>query len=197
MFNPQDFYFKKAKKKWYKARSIFKLEEIDKKFKIFSKKEKLNILDIGCAPGSWVQYLDKITAPKSKIIWLDLKTTQLNLKKTHCYVQDATHIEKVKNILKSHNINKLDIITSDMAPNTIWFKDIDSIRSLELIKSTIPLYNTFLRENWKFVIKIFMGPWFDQFIFELKQKYWWKKIKTFKPDSVRKISKEIYIIKTN
>lgn len=195
MFDPQDFYFKKAKKEWYKARSIFKLEEIDKKFKLFHKKEKLNILDIGCAPGSWVQYLDKITASKSKIIWLDLKATQLNLKKTHCYVQDATDIEKVKNILKTHNIEKLDIITSDMAPNTIWFKDIDSIRSLELIKSTLPLYDTFLKENWKFVIKIFMGPWFDQFIFELKKKYGWKKIKTFKPDSVRKISKEIYIIK--
>ncbi len=195
MFNPQDFYFKKAKKEWYKARSVFKLEEIDKKFKLFSKKEKLNILDIGCAPGSWVQYLDKITASKSKIIWLDLKATQLNLKKTHCYVQDATDIEKVKNILKAHNIEKLDIITSDMAPNTIWFKDIDSIRSLELIKSTLPLYDTFLKENWKFVIKIFMWPWFDQFVFKLKQKYGWKKIKTFKPDSVRKISKEIYIIK--
>ena len=195
MFNPQDFYFKKAKKEWYKARSVFKLEEIDKKFKLFSKKEKLNILDIGCAPGSWVQYLDKITASKSKIIWLDLKATQLNLKKTHCYVQDATDIEKVKNILKAHNIEKLDVITSDMAPNTIWFKDIDSIRSLELIKSTLPLYDTFLKENWKFVIKIFMWPWFDQFVFELKQKYGWKKIKTFKPDSVRKISKEIYIIK--
>ncbi len=195
MFDPQDFYFKKAKKEWYKARSIFKLEEIDKKFKLFHKKEKLNILDIGCAPGSWVQYLDKITASKSKIIWLDLKATQLNLKKTHCYVQDATDIEKVKDILKTHNIEKLDVITSDMAPNTIWFKDIDSIRSLELIKSTLPLYENILKENWKFVIKIFMGPWFDQFIFELKKKYGWKKIKTFKPDSVRKISKEIYIIK--
>lgn len=195
MFDPQDFYFKKAKKEWYKARSIFKLEEIDKKFKLFHKKENLNILDIGCAPGSWVQYLDKITASKSKIIGLDLKATQLNLKKTHCYVQDATDIGKVKNILKTHNIEKLDIITSDMAPNTIWFKDIDSIRSLELIKSTLPLYDTFLKENWKFVIKIFMGPWFDQFVFELKKKYGWKKIKTFKPDSVRKISKEIYIVK--
>lgn len=195
MFDPQDFYFKKAKKEWYKARSIFKLEEIDKKFKLFHKKENLNILDIGCAPGSWVQYLDKITASKSKIIGLDLKATQLNLKKTHCYVQDATDIEKVKDILKTHNIEKLDIITSDMAPNTIWFKDIDSIRSLELIKSTLPLYDTFLKENWKFVIKIFMWPWFDQFVFELKKKYGWKKIKTFKPDSVRKISKEIYIVK--
>ncbi len=195
MFDPQDFYFKKAKKEWYKARSIFKLEEIDKKFKLFHKKENLNILDIGCAPGSWVQYLDKITASKSKIIGLDLKATQLNLKKTYCYVQDATDIEKVKDILKTHNIEKLDIITSDMAPNTIWFKDIDSIRSLELIKSTLPLYDTFLKENWKFVIKIFMGPWFDQFVFELKKKYGWKKIKTFKPNSVRKISKEIYIVK--
>jgi len=195
MFNPQDFYFKKAKKEGYKARSVFKLEEINKKFNIFNKKDNLNILDIWCAPGSWVQYLSKNLGKNSKIIWLDLKKAELNEKNVFCYEQDATKIDEVKNILKNHNIEKLDLITSDMAPNTIWFKDIDSIRSLELIKSTMPIYDTFLKENWKFVIKIFMGPWYDQFVYELKQKYGWKKIKTFKPDSVRKISKEIYIIK--
>ena len=195
MFNPQDFYFKKAKKEGYKARSVFKLEEINKKFSIFNKKDKLNVLDIWCAPGSWVQYLSKNLNKDSKIIWLDLKDAKLNQTNIFCYKQDATKIDEVKSILKKHNIEKLDLITSDMAPNTIWFKDIDSIRSLELIKSTIPIYDTFLKENWKFVIKIFMWPWYDQFVYELKQKYGWKKIKTFKPNAVRKISKEIYIIK--
>ena len=195
MFNPQDFYFKKAKKEWYKARSVFKLEEIDKKFNIFWKNKTLNILDIWCAPWSWVQYIAKIVNKNSKIIWLDLKKTDLKEKNVFCYVQDATQTEEVKNILSKHQIEKLDIITSDMAPNTIWFKDIDSIRSLELIKSTLPLYETFLKRDWKFVIKIFMGPWFDEFIKELKTIYGWKNIKTFKPDSVRKISKEIYIVK--
>jgi len=68
MFNPQDFYFKKAKKEGYKARSVFKLEEIDKKYKFFPKNKPVNVLDIGCAPGSWIQYIDKVSHTKSKII---------------------------------------------------------------------------------------------------------------------------------
>ena len=195
MFNPQDFYFKQAKKQWYKARSVFKLEEIDKKFKLFNKKKTLNVLDIGCAPGSWVQYIAKVVNKNSKIIWLDLKSSQIWEPNVFCYVQDATKLDEVENILKKHNIEKLDIITSDMAPNTIWFKDIDAIRSLELVKSTLPLYDRFLKENGKFVIKVFMGPGFDEFIKHLKEKYWWKNIKTFKPKAVRDISKEIYVIK--
>ena len=194
MFNPQDFYFKKAKKQGYKARSVFKLEEIDKKFKIFQDK-KNNILDIGCAPWSWLQYISKVVWKDSIIIWVDIKQTNLNLPNVKTYVQDATKADDMEQILSSHNIKELDIITSDMAPNTIWIKDIDAIRSLELVKSTLPIYKKFLKKNWKFVIKIFMGPWFDEFIKELKNIYGWKSIKTFKPESVRKASKEIYVIK--
>jgi len=117
------------------------------------------------------------------------------LDKVFTYVQDATKLDEVEKILEEHKIDKFDIITSDMAPNTIWFKDIDGLRSMELIKSTLLIYEKYLSNNWKFVIKIFMGPGYDDFIKTLKQKYWWKNIKTFKPDSVRKISKEIYIIK--
>ena len=195
MFNPQDFYFKKAKKEGYKARSVFKLEEINKKFQLFTRKSNLNVLDIWCAPWSWVQYLSKVLSDRSKIIGLDLKKAELKEKNVFCYEQDATKLDEVEKILQKHNIDKLDLITSDMAPNTIGFKDIDSIRSLELVKSTLPLYDKFLKENGKFVIKIFMGPGFDEFIKEMKNKYWWKNIKTFKPEAVRKISKEIYVIK--
>lgn len=194
MFNPKDFYFKKAKKQGYKARSIFKLEDIDVKFKIFDKKN-ISVLDIGCSPWSWLQYISKVAWKNSNIIWVDLKKTSLNLKNVSTYIQDATRLDDMKKILSSHNIDKLDIITSDMAPNTTWFKDIDAIRSLELVKSTLPIYKEFLKKDWKFVIKIFMGPWFDDFIKDLKNFYGWKSIKTFKPDAVRKSSKEIYVVK--
>jgi 23S rRNA (uridine2552-2'-O)-methyltransferase len=152
-------------------------------------------LDIGCAPGSWIQYIDKVSHPKSKIIWVDLKPTQLNSPKVKTYIQDATDLEKMEKILKENHIEKLDIITSDMAPNTIWVKDIDAIRSIQLVKSTLWIYDKFLKPDGKFIIKVFMWPWFDELVKEIKQKYWAKNIKTFKPQAVRKISKEIYIIK--
>lgn len=195
MYNPYDHYFKKAKKEWFKARSVFKLEEIDKKFNLLDK-QTIQVMDIWACPGSWLQYLAKeIRNTNRKIIWLDLNPIDFSTFGLFTYEQDATDMKAVEKILESHHIKKLDLIVSDMAPNTMGVKDIDAIRSLGLIEATFPLYEKFLKEDGKFVIKIFMGPGFEEFLRELKQKYGGKKIKTFKPQSVRKQSKEIYIIK--
>lgn len=198
MYDPYDFYFKKAKKEWFKARSAFKLEEIDQKFKLFSKDTK-KILDIWCAPWSWMQYAvsrcQKNNVKNYQVIWLDLKEVELNIPWVQHYVQDVTDIDAVKKIFEENHISKLDLIQSDMAPNTIWFKDIDAMRSIVLLESTLRVYKTMLSPTGKFVIKIFMWPWFDEFILDLKKHFWWKNIKTFKPKSCRKESKETYIIK--
>jgi len=198
MYNPYDFYFKQAKKQWYKARSAFKLEEIDKKYKIFDKNIK-NILDIGCAPGSWIQYawkrLNDIKNKEFKIIWFDLKKVDLNLKNVYTYSQDITKLDEVEKILKNHAITKFDVILSDMAPNTIWLKDIDAIRSINLLFKTIPIYEKYLSDKGKIVIKIFMWPKFDDFVSYMKKIVGWKNIKLFKPKATRKNSKEIYFVK--
>ncbi|MBU0627208.1 hypothetical protein KKH82_07485 [Patescibacteria group bacterium] len=79
MYNPQDHYFKKAKKEGYKARSVFKLEEIDQKFKLIDKKTS-TVLDIGCAPGSWLQYTAaKIKNPQAKILGFDIKAMEISI----------------------------------------------------------------------------------------------------------------------
>lgn len=198
MYNPYDFYFKKAKKEWYKARSVFKLEEIDKKYKIFDKYTKF-IMDIWCAPGSWLQYtwkkLSDLKLKNFKIIWFDLKPVNLNLDWVYTYKQDITELDKVEQIIKSHWIDRFDVILSDMAPNTIWLKDIDAIRSVNLVEKTLPIYQNFLKPDWKFVIKIFMWPKFDDLVKKIKLIFWWKKIKIFKPQATRKQSKEVYVIR--
>ena len=197
MYNPYDFYFKKAKKEWYKARSVYKLEEIDKKYNIFSKDTKY-VMDIWCAPGSWIQYIWKKLDNfwnKYKILGFDLKPVNLNLPNVYTYQQDITQLQKVENIIKAHNIPKFDVITSDMAPNTIGIKDIDAIRSIKLISQALPIFEKFLKEDWKFVIKVFMGPWFDQLVKNIKTIFWGKNIKIFKPQATRKNSKEVYIIR--
>lgn len=196
MYNPYDYYFKKAKKSWYKARSVFKLEEIDQKFNLFDKTIK-KVLDIWCSPWSWIQYTwNKINNNLNyKIIWFDLKEVSLNLENVFTYKQDISDFDNVQKILKESNIEKFDIIISDMAPDTTWIKDLDAIKSIALIEKTLPIYKKYLWYEWKFVIKIFMGPWFEEFLSDLKKIYWSKSIKTFKPKSTRKESKEIYIIK--
>jgi 23S rRNA (uridine2552-2'-O)-methyltransferase len=82
-----------------------------------------------------------------------------------------------------------------MAPNTIWVKDVDAIRAFGLIKSTMWIYKELLSENGKLVVKVFMGPWFEEFVAEMKTIFGWKNIKVFKPLSCRKESKETYVIK--
>ena len=198
MYNPYDFYFKKAKKDWYKARSAFKLEEIQDKFSLISSSTK-NVLDIGCAPGSWIQYtiaqLKKLKISSYQVIGFDLKKVELNLPGLSTYVQDVTDIEKVKEILKNHQISSFDFIQSDIAPNTIGLKDIDAMRSIDLLEQTYRIYDQLLAPNGAFAIKVFMGPGFDEFVAKIKKRFWAKNIKLFKPNSCRANSKETYVIK--
>ncbi len=201
-FNKEDFYFKQAKKDWYVARSAYKLEEIDKKFNFFDTKVK-TVLDIGCAPGSWTQYthqtLQKVQKKdyfSIKIVWFDLKFTDLSLAWVHTFTQDITETDKVKEILNNLEIKKLDAIISDMAPDTIWNSWADAIRSIWLIESTMRIYHKMLKPEWKFAIKVFMWPGFEDLYNYCREHFGWaKRVKIFKPKSCRKKSKETYIVR--
>lgn len=198
MYNPYDFYFKKAKQEGYKARSAFKLEEIQEKFFLIKKATKY-VLDIGCAPWSWLQYtigqLKKFRVENYQVIGLDLKPVELHFPGLFTYVQDISQKDQVRALLQRHQISKFDLIQSDMAPNTIGLKDIDAMRAIDLLEQTYWIYDEFLSDTGVFVIKVFMGPGFEEFVLKLKKRFWGKNIKVFKPISCRSQSKETYIIK--
>ena len=157
------------------------------------------MLDIGCAPGSWLQYtisqLKKLQVKDYKVLGFDLKPVDLHLPGLHTYVQDVTQVEEVKAILAEHQLSKFDFIQSDMAPNTIGLKDIDAMRAIDLLEQTYWLYDQLLDEKGSFVIKVFMGPGFDEFVAKMKKRFGGKNIKVFKPISCRSQSKETYVIK--
>lgn len=196
--NVQDHYFKKAKKEWYKARSAFKLEEIEEKFHIFEKDTK-TILDVGCAPWSRIQYavnkLKKNKRSDYKILGVDIQDVNLNLPGVTTYKADITDKKHIKEILKENNIEKVDLIQSDMAPNTIGVKDVDAMRLFGLIDSMKRIFTDLLNPEGHFVVKVFMGPGFEEFVKEMKWIFGGKSIKVFKPKSCRKESKEIYVVK--
>lgn len=197
-YNPYDHYFKQAKKTGYKARSAFKLEEIDQKYKIFDRNVK-TVMDIGCSPGSWMQYVSEHMkhngVKKPVVIGFDIKESTVDIPWVHRYVQDIQNVAGVEKIIATHGVEQFDAIISDMAPNTIGFKDVDAIRSIELLRKTLPLYGKFLKKWGKAVIKIFMWPWFEEFLTEFKQLVGSKNVKVFKPSACRKESKETYIVK--
>ena len=146
-FEFQDHYFKKAKKEWYKARSAFKLEEIQNKFHLFDKTTK-TIMDIWCAPGSWIQYavnvMNKLHISNYKILWIDIQDVNINLPGVKAYKADIQDVEHIKKILAENNIQQVDIIQSDMAPNTMGVKDVDAMRLFELLEYVKPILKNLL-----------------------------------------------------
>ena len=183
----RDTYVKQSKIDGYRARSAYKLIEIDEKFKIF--KGGISIIDIGAAPGSWSQYAAKI-AKSGRLISIDLKEMEPigNTLQIH---GDFTEQETQDEIMKHIN-NKVDVVMSDMAVNTTGIKNIDSIQTGELCKEAMVFAKDILKVNGFFISKIFMGGTFNEIVAEGKK--YFKEVKVFKPKSSRKDSKESFII---
>ena len=186
----RDTYVRQSKVDGYRARSAYKLIEIDEKFKIF--KGGLTVIDIGAAPGSWSQYASKVIR-NGKIISVDLKEMEpiyntIQIKGD--FVDDITK-EEIKKILTK----KADIVMSDMAVNTTGIKNVDSIQTGELCKDAMIFSKEVISNNGFFISKIFMGGSFNEII-EFGKKIF-KETKVFKPKSSRKDSKESFIICQN
>ena len=186
----RDIYVRQSKVDGYRARSAYKLIEIDEKFKIF--KGGLAVVDIGAAPGSWSQYSSKVIK-NGKLISIDLKkmepignSLQIQGDFTESDVQD-----EIKNNLNT----KVDVVLSDMAVNTTGIKNIDSIQTGELCKEAMLFAKDMIKENGYFISKIFMGGTFNEIVAEGKK--YFKEVKVFKPKSSRKDSKESFIICKN
>ncbi len=183
----RDIYVRKSKVEGYRARSVYKLIEIDEKFKIF--KGGLTVIDIGAAPGSWSQYVSKVVK-SGKIISVDLKEMK-KISNTLQIIGDFTENETQEKITKLLS-GKSDIVMSDMAVNTTGIKNIDSIQTGELCMEAMIYSKKIISDNGFFISKIFMGGSFNEII-ELGKKIF-KEVKVFKPKSSRKDSKESFII---
>ena len=183
----RDTYVRQSKVDGYRARSAYKLIEIDEKFKIF--KDNMSIIDIGAAPGSWSQYASK-KIKSGKIISIDLKEME-KIKNTILIKGDFTQ-EKIQTQIKSCLSNGADLIMSDMAINTTGIKDIDSIQTGELCKEAMIFSKKVISTKGFFVSKIFMGSTFNEIVALAKKTF--KEVKVFKPKSSRKDSKESFII---
>ena len=183
----RDIYVRQSKVDGYRARSVYKLIEINEKFKIF--KGGMSVLDIGAAPGSWSQYASKVVK-NGKIISLDLKEME-NIENTIQIKGDFTDLNIQKEI-KSLIKNGLDVVMSDMAVNTTGIKNIDSIQTGELCKEAMNFSKDVISSNGFFISKIFMGGTFNEIVALGKKIF--KEVKVFKPKSSRKDSKESFII---
>ena len=183
----RDIYVRQSQVDGYRARSAYKLIEINEKFKIF--KNGISVIDLGASPGSWSQYISR-TVKSGRLVSIDLKYME-EIDNTILIKGDFTEIdsqEKIKGFFKS----KVDVIVSDMAVNTTGIKDIDAIYTGELAMEAMNFSRKMLVNEGRFVSKIFLGSSFNEIVALGKKIF--KEVKVFKPKSSRKESKESFII---
>jgi len=183
-----DKWAKKAKEKGYPARSVFKLMEIQEKYKIIQKGDI--ILDLGASPGSWSKYALSIVGEKGKVIGIDILPIKINHPNFYFLQKDVFELEE--NDFKNLGIEKVDVLLSDMAPKTTGDKFGDHVRSVRLAEKALEIAKNYLKEGGSFIVKVFEGEKIP--ILKKQIEKYFKSVKFFKPKSSRKESKEIFII---
>ena len=186
----RDIFVRQSKVDGYRARSAYKLIEINEKFKIF--KGGMSVIDIGAAPGSWSQFASK-SIKNGKLISIDLK--KMDPIQNSIQIKGDFTDQKIQNEIKSYFTKGFDVVMSDMAVNTTGIKNIDSIQTGELCKEAMVFSKEVVHEKGFFISKIFMGSTFNEIVALGKKIF--KEVKVFKPKSSRKDSKESFIICKN
>ncbi len=186
----RDIYVKQSKIEGYRSRAVYKLQEINDKFKII--KNGMSIVDLGAAPGSWSQFV--VTKFKNiRLVSIDLLDID-KIENTFRIKGDFTDKNEQKKIINYFG-EKIDLVISDMAVNTTGNKNVDSLVTGELSMEALNFAAKMIKINGSFVSKIFMGSSFKEIIENAKEQF--KKVSVYKPPASRKDSKESFIICQN
>ena len=184
----EDHYSRRAKKERFPARSVYKLQEIQKKYHLIRKGGR--VLDLGCSPGSWLVYAANFTGNTGRVVGIDLKPVSVQVPShVRTYIGDILSMDDA---LRDSIGKHFNVVMSDMAPATTGIKSVDSARSFDLCRAALSIAIDVLNPGGSFACKIFQGEDFKAFSDAVKVNF--KKQRLFKPESSRKASKEIYII---
>ncbi len=191
-YDPKDFYYRKAKKAGLRARSAFKIDEIVRRHRLVSKGQA--VLDLGAAPGGFLQVLSDLVGEKGVAVGVDLEPVR-NLGKpwVRTAVVDLLAPDALDRIAALHP-GRFDLVTSDMAPRTIGIKVTDEARSLELCRMALRVAGETLRLGGAFVTKVFMGGDFPVFKREVAARF--DRVQVARPEATREASYEVYVVGT-
>ena len=181
-----DRFHQKAKKDGFLARAVFKLEELDTQFKLFKAGQR--VLDLGCAPGSWLQYSRRKVGDTGILVGLDRAPIR-DASGARIVVGDVLTID-VKALLG--DLSNFDVVLSDMAPDTSGVRSMDQARSEALFERALEIATLTLAPGGNFVGKLFQGPDFKKLTESVRGKF--TVGKTAKPDSSRQASIEQYVV---
>ncbi len=188
----RDGYYRLAKSEGYRSRAAYKLKEIHKKFRIFHKGDL--ILDLGAAPGGWSQVAAELVGTNGSVLGVDLdKVFPLkNSGNIEFIIGDITDLKLVDQLKEHVRGREINVVISDAAPNISGNYSIDQAKSIYLAESALHLAERLLAQNGNFVVKVFEGEDFKEFVDKVKENY--KARKIFSPKASRTRSSEIYVI---
>lgn len=189
-YNPRDYFYQKAKDENYAARSAFKLEEIDQRFKVL--RSGFQVLDLGAAPGSWSQYASKVVGAKGRVLGIDLQAIKITLPNARFIQEDMRKADLAKIMADAGIAPPFDIVMSDMAPKTTGIRITDQARSLELCVLALETAEKYLKSGGHFIAKLFHSEDFETYRETLRERF--EKVEVLRPKSTRKESKEIFLI---
>ncbi len=187
-----DYYSRKAKKNKYPARSVYKLEEVQEKYRFLRRGD--SVLDLGCYPGSWTLYASEVVGPKGVVVGVDLqeaeKASRSGGADIHWLCQDIMEPELITRVRKIRPAFK--VLISDLAPKTTGNRWADHQKSITLVRKTLALSEILLHNKGHFLCKVFQGEDFPVFFEEMKERF--QMVKTIKPQSSRTESREVFVL---
>jgi 23S rRNA (uridine2552-2'-O)-methyltransferase len=186
----RDHYFNKAKQDNYPARSVYKLQEINKRFKILGKGQ--TVLDLGATPGSWSLFAAKCVSPGGRVLAADIQGNETAFPDNVTFMQEDVFDRSPEFEAELQRWMPFDAVISDMAPKTTGIKFTDQARSAALCEEALAVAMHCLVKGGNFVVKIFEGPDSKSYSDTLRKLF--DKVKYFKPKSSRDESKEIFIV---
>ena len=185
----RDPFVKKARSDDYRARAVYKLQEIDQRDRLF--KRGMTVVDLGAAPGSWSQYAARRTGPDGRVLALDVLDME-PVANVEFIRGDFTEEETLQACLSALGASQADLVISDMAPNLSGIRSADQARSLELAELAFDFARRVLKPGGDLLIKIFEGPGTDRFRQELSEVF--QKVIIRKPKASRDASREFYML---
>lgn len=184
-----DPYVKKSQKDGYRSRAVYKLEELDQKYKLLGK--GVTVVDLGAAPGGWSQYVAYKMGSQGKIFALDI--LEMDPLPDVDFIQGDFREEAVLNqLLDKIGERKADLVLSDMAPNMSGVDAVDQPRGMYLCELALELAQTVLAKGGNYVVKVFQGEGFDEYIRQCREMF--NKVLIRKPDASRGRSREVYVV---
>ena len=184
----KDQFRRLARDQGYRSRSAFKLKQINESYRILNKGHC--VVDIGCAPGGWMQIAISAVGTKGKVIGVDIK--KIDPLANAFVIQGSIEDEKIRDSILTISNSRVDVVLSDLSPNVSGNWELDHARQIDLTRNALNLSRKILKKGGKAIFKVFQGDMLNELIVELKKEF--KKVIITKPNASRQVSSEIYLI---